>query len=196
MRRKYAITAGMRTILLVLSVAASCGGNDAGDVSGTVHGATISVGDSVSAAITVNTNQHGAAILLTSTGNSCTDLMNRVEHPSERAVIVTVEDVMGLTLTTPTVPGTYSIYQGGQAPPKAATLQVLVDDLNCQRVANMGAKATSGTVTISSISGNHFAGSFDVVLDSTDHLKGTFDPTECPAIQSTIDNAGSAASCQ
>lgn len=186
----------MCRIVLLLSVVAACGGNDAGGVSGTVHGTGISVSDSVSAAITVNTNQHGAAILLTSTGNTCANLMNRVEHPSERAVIITVEDVMNLTLTTPTVPGTYSIYQGGQAPPKAATLQVLVDDLNCQRVDNMGAKATSGTVTISSISGNHFAGSFDVVLDSTDHIKGTFDPMECPAIQSVIDNRGSAASCQ
>ena len=181
---------------MVLTVLAACGGDDAGAVSGTVHGTGISVGDSVSAAIAVNVNQHGAAILLTSTGNACTDLMNDVEHPGERAVIITVEDVMGLTLTTPTVPGTYSIYQGGQAPPKAATLGVLVDDLNCMRVDNMGAKATSGTVTISDISGNHFAGSFDVVLDSTDHIKGTFDPMECPAIQSVIDNAGSGASCQ
>ena len=186
----------MSRMVLALGVLAACGGSDAGSVSGSVHGTAISVADSVSAAITINTNQHAAAILLTSTGNTCSDLQNRVEHPSEKAVIITVADYANLTLTTPTVPGTYSIYQGGSAPPKAATLQVLVDDLNCNRVDNMGAKATNGTVTITSISGNHFAGSFDVVLDSTDHIKGSFDPMECPAIQSAIDNTGSASSCQ
>ncbi|MBV8758105.1 MAG: hypothetical protein JO257_12540 [Deltaproteobacteria bacterium] len=185
----------MSKVGFALVVLAACGGNDAGSVSGTVHGGTVSVSDSVSAAIMINTNQHGAAILMTSTGGTCKDLMNRVEHPGEKAVIITVADVNNLTLTTPTVPGTYSIYQGGQAPPKAATLQVAVDDLNCKRVDNMGAKATSGTVTIGEISGNLFSGKYDVVLDSTDHITGTFDPTECPAIQNAIDNSGSAASC-
>jgi len=182
-------------MVLALGVLAACGGNDAGSVSGTVHGAGVSVADSVSAAVMLANNQHAAAILLTSTGNTCTDLTSRVEHPSEKAIIISVSDVMGLTLTTPTVPGTYAIYQGGQAPPKAATLQVLVDDLNCNRVDNLGAKATSGTVNLTAISGNHFAGNFDVVLDSTDHIKGSFDPMECPAIQTAIDNTGSASSC-
>lgn len=179
-----------------LSVLAACGGNDAGGVSGMVHGTTIPVDDTVSAAITINNNQHGAAIVLANTPNVCPDLMNRVNHPSEKVVIITVADYANLTLTTPTAPGTYSIYQGGTAPPKAATLQVVMDDLNCQDIANMGAKATSGTVTLTKVSGNTFAGTFDALLDSQDHITGSFNPTECPAIQSAIDNQGSAASCQ
>ena len=38
--------------------------------------------------------------------------------------------------------------------------------------------------------------SFDALLDSEDHITGSFSPSECPAIQSAIDNSGSAASCQ
>jgi hypothetical protein len=173
------------------------GGNDAGSVSGTVHGKTIAVGDSNSAAVTI-LGQHFAGIVLTSSGNQCADLGTRVEHPNEQAVAITLADVAGLTFSTPTVPGTYAIYQSRtQAPPKAATLQVLVDDTNCSRIANQSATATSGTVTITSISGNHFGGKFDVVVDSTDHITGTFAPTECPGIQTYYDNLGSAAaSCQ
>lgn len=181
---------------LALSVLVACGGSDAGSVSGTVHGTAISINDSISAAVMLQNNQHAAAIALTSTGAACTEVTNRVTHPSEKVVIITVADVNNLTLTTPTTPGTYSIYQGGSAPAKAATLQVTFSDLNCADISTMDAKATSGTVTLSSISGNAFDGSYDVVLDSGDHIKGTFHPSECPQIQSAIDNQGSASSCQ
>jgi hypothetical protein len=186
----------MWRMAIVLSMLAACGGDDAGSVSGTVHGTSIPVADSVSAAVTINSNQHGAAILLTNTGDACGQLMDHVQHPSEKVVIITVADYANLTLTTPTAPGTYSIYQGGTPPDKAATLQVVMTDLNCNGVSDMGAKATSGTVTLSKVSGNTFAGSFDALLDSEDHITGSFSPDECPAIQSAIDNSGSAASCQ
>jgi hypothetical protein len=175
---------------------AACGGDDAGHISGTVHGTSISVGDSVSAAVTINSNQHGAAIVLTNESDACAQLTDHVQHPSEKVVIITVADYANLTLTTPTAPGTYSIYQGGTPPDKAATLQVVMTDLNCATIDNMGAKATSGTVTLTKVSGNTFAGSFDALLDSEDHITGSFSPDECPAIQSALDNQGSAAACQ
>jgi len=186
----------MWRMAILLSVLVACGGDDAGSVSGTVHGTAISVDDSVSAAVTINTNQHGAAIVLTNTAGACAQLTDHVQHPSEKVVIITVADYANLTLTTPTAPGEYSIYQGGTAPPKAATLQVVMTDLNCAPISNNGAKATSGTVKLTSVSGNTFAGSFDALLDSEDHITGSFSPSECPAIQNAIDNQGSAASCQ
>ena len=186
----------MWRMAIVLSVLVACGGgNDAGSVSGTVHGTAISVGDSVSAAVTINSNQHGASILLTSSGNVCPDLMNHVNHPNEKVVVITVGDYANLTFTTPTAPGDYSIYQGGSIPPKAAKLQVLMYDTTCAPITNNGATATSGTVKLTKVSGNTFAGTFDALLDSQDHITGSFDPTECPAVQSIVDGQGSA-SCQ
>jgi hypothetical protein len=186
----------MWRMAIVLSMVAACGGDDAGSVSGTVHGTSIPVADSVSAAVTINSNQHGAAILLTNAGDACSQLTDHVQHPSQKIVVITVADYANLTLTTPTAPGTYQIYQGGTPPDKAATLQVVMTDLNCAAISNNGAKATSGTVTLTKVSGNTFAGSFDALLDSEDHITGSFSPSECPAIQSAIDNSGSAASCQ
>jgi hypothetical protein len=186
----------MWRMAIVLSMLAACGGDDAGSVSGTVHGTSIPVADSVSAAVTINSNQHGAAILLTNTGDACNQLTDHVQHPSQKIVVITVADYANLTLTTPTAPGTYQIYQGGTPPAKAATLQVVMTDLNCAAISNNGAKATSGTVTLTKVSGNTFAGSFDALLDSEDHITGSFSPDECPAIQSAIDSSGSAASCQ
>jgi hypothetical protein len=181
---------------IVLSMLAACGGDDAGSVSGTVHGTAIPVGDAVSAAVTISANQHGAAIVLTNAGDACAQLTDDVRHPSEKIVVITVGDYANLTLTTPTAPGTFQIYQGGSIPAKAATLEVVMNDLNCEAVSNLGAKATSGTVTLTKVSGNTFAGSFDALLDSEDHITGSFSPDECPAIQSAFDSAGSAAACQ
>jgi hypothetical protein len=104
-------------------------------------------------------------------------------------VVISMTDVNGTTLNTPTVPGTYAIFQGtGTAPPKSANLNVRVIDSNCADVPAAEAKATTGTVTLSSISGDTFAGSFDVVLDSGDHLTGSFDPEPCPGIQAALDS--------
>ena len=180
---------------LALSALAACGGNDAGSVSGTVHGTAIPVDDSLSAAVMVSNNEHDAAIVLTSSANACTDITNHVNHPNEKVVIISVGDYANLTFTTPTSPGTYQIYQGGSIPAKAARVQVLMYDLNCAPITNMGALATSGTVTLTKTSGNTFDGSFDALLDSQDHITGSFSPTECPAIQSLIGGNGSA-SCQ
>ena len=174
---------------------AACGGSDAGSVSGTVHGTSIPVDDSLSAAVMVSNNEHDAEIVLVNSPNACADVMNHVNHPNEKIVIISVADYANLTFTTPTATGTYQIYQGGSVPAKAARVQVIMDDLNCAPIQNMGATATSGTVTLTKVSGNTFAGSFDALLDSQDHITGSFSPTECPAIQSLVGGNGSA-SCQ
>ncbi len=187
--------AGMWKVGLALSVLAACSGNDAGAVHGTVHGTAISVDDSLSAAVMISANEHDAAIVLTSSPNACVDVMNHVNHPNEKVVVISVADYATATFTTPTAPGTYQIYQGGTIPAKAARLSVVMEDLNCNAIANMGAMGTSGTVTLTRVSGNAFDGSFDVLLDSQDHITGSFSPTECPAIQSIVGGQGSA-SCQ
>ena len=160
-----------------------------------VHGTSIPVDDSLSAAVTINSNQHVAEIVLTSSANACTDVTNHVNHPNEKVVLISVGDYANLTFTVPTAPGTFQIYQGGAIPAKAARVQVLMYDLNCAPITNNGALATSGTVTLTKASGNAFTGTFDALLDSQDHITGSFNPMECPAIQTLVDGQGSA-SCQ
>jgi hypothetical protein len=160
-----------------------------------VHGVGLKVGDVISASAQLTTTlgtEHAAVIEMTSTGNECAESKDPpIRHPGETAVTIELEDVNGATLNTPTVPGTYSIYQGtGTAPAKSASLQVRVIDSTCTDVPTMEAKATTGTVTLSLVSGNAFSGSFDVVLDSGDHITGSFDPEECPAIQTAINSTG------
>ena len=48
----------MWQMAIVLSVVAACGGDDAGPVSGTSIAPSMSVTRSISAAVTINSNQH------------------------------------------------------------------------------------------------------------------------------------------
>ncbi len=183
----------MRSFLLITFFCACGGGSSPGSVGGTVHGVSLKVGDAISASAQLNTTlgiEHAAVIEMTSTGNTCAETQDPpIRHPDETAVVIELEDINGTTFNTPTVPGTYSIYQGtGTAPPKSASLQVKSVDSNCADIPTMEAKATTGTVTLASVSGNAFSGSFDVVLDSGDHITGSFEPEECPAIQTAINS--------
>jgi len=188
----------MRTIpLLVVVSLAACGGP--GSVDGKVKGQNYAVSSSASAAVTLTvatTQLHGAAIAMTSTGGLCADLGANTVHPGQQYVTIFLSDVNNLTFSTPTVPGTYSIYQSNTSPPpKAATMSLGTYDATCQKIDSQSAAASSGTVMLDTVSGNKFAGTFDVVLDSGDHVTGEFDPQECPGIQTAI-NSGDQAVCK
>src|SRR5207237_493554 len=136
--------------------------------------------DSASGEVPVG-NLHTGGILLTSTGGTCADVNANQAHQNEKGVFIDVWDVVGTTTNAPTVPGTYSIYQGtGTSPPKAASFSAIVFDATCKAITNDGAKATTGTVTLTAVSGTRYNGTFDVALDSGDHVTGSFEPEECP----------------
>lgn len=150
--------------------------------------------DSASGEVTVGT-LHTGGILLTSTSGTCADVMANQAHQNEKGVFIDVYDVVGTTTNAPTAAGTYSIYQGtGTSPPKAATFSAIVFDANCNEIANDGAKATTGTVTLTAVSGTKYIGNFDVALDSGDHVTGSFEPTECPQLDAYL-SANNNAAC-
>ena len=193
----------MRSVLWasVIAVTACGGGDSPGSVSGSVHGSGIAIGDVVSASVAgkgTTLGQHFAFIEMSTTGNLCADATDPVtEHPDQEAVLIEMFDVNGTTFNTPTVPGTYAIYQGtGAAPPKSALLSVKEVDVNCKDIATSAAKATTGTITLTGVSGNVFSGTFDVALDSGDHLTGSFSPEECPALQTIIDSTAATPTCK
>jgi hypothetical protein len=183
-------TLGFATVIAVVG----CGGGtgDFGSVTGTVHGSAIVIDDAVSASVTTTTSQgltiHSAVILMANAADLCGDATSKTEHPNERGVILSLFDVNGVTFTTPTAPGTYTIYQSGSPAAKAAALSVSDSDATCKTIAASSAKASTGSVTLAEVSGNAFTGSFDVALDSGDHITGHFTPQECPALQTLFDS--------
>jgi hypothetical protein len=166
------------------------GGGSGGSVVGNIHGSAFPIQDAISASVAINT-AHGAVILLSSTSGLCKDAAADVVHPNQKAVLITLFDVNGTTLNTPTAAGSYIIFQGSGTPPsKTATWVAEVNDATCKTIDASGGKATTGTVKLDGISGNAFSGSYDVVLDSGDHVTGSFDPEACPDIQKALDSSG------
>jgi hypothetical protein len=180
---------------LAVLAAVGCGGSSGGDfgsVAGTVHGSAVEITDAISASVTTTSSQgvtvHSAFIVMANAADLCADATANTAHPNEKGVIMSLFDVNGLTFTTPTGPGMYSIYQSGSPPAKSAVFSVSASDATCKTIATSSAKASTGSVTLTSVSGNDFTGSFDVALDSGDHITGQFTPQECPALQALIDN--------
>jgi len=185
----------MRTIgyvLVLASALCACGSDsDPASLAGTIHGMTFAMHDSASAEVVVTTaggaQLHAAGILLTSTTGTCADIMAKQSHQNEKAVFIVLWDVVGTTTNAPTVPGTYTIYQGsGTSPAKAGSFDAQANDATCHEIAADTAKAATGTVTLTAVSGMKYAGNFDVSLDSGDHVTGSFDPTECPDLGNFI----------
>jgi hypothetical protein len=160
-------------------------------VTGTIHGQPISVANAISASVT-RSSLHFAAILLGSTPNLCADQMTNTEHPNQASLVIWLFDFS--TGTAPTMPGTFSIYQSAP-PPMAAMVSAEFTDASCQAITADSVQAMTGTVTLTSVSGNAFDGSFDVALDSGDHVTGDFAPEECPAIQTALDMSGVMGPC-
>jgi hypothetical protein len=177
----------IRVVSMVMLVACG-GGGSGGSVDGKIRGNAFSIQDAVSASVAIGP-LHTAAIVMSSTGGLCKDAAANAVHPNQKVVVMTLFDVNGTTFNTPTVPGTYTIFQGSGTPPaKTATWNAEVSDATCKDIEASSAEATTGTVTLSAINGNSFSGSYDVVLDSGDHVTGSFDPDACPDIQTALGN--------
>jgi hypothetical protein len=68
---------------------------------------------------------------------------------------------------------------------------LFIDSLNaqCAENANASATAVSGTVMLIAVGGGVYAGTFDVTLDSGDHITGSFNPTMCDQLQADLDSS-------
>ena len=144
----------------------------------------------MSAAVTISDGAGGSSgeglIVMSSTSSVCGDAgaTPPVERKSSRTVTITLLDVTGGNTAAPTAPGTYTIYSNsGSQPPKEALFDVVGLDATCQQVDADAAQGQSGSVTLTSVSGGVFTGSYDVVLNTGDHVTGSFAPTACPALQ-------------
>jgi hypothetical protein len=188
---------GKTAHLLGLAIAlCACGSdNTPASFSGTVHGMSFAIHSAASGEVTNGgATLHAGAVLLSSSAGTCADVNANQAHQNEKGVLILLWDVVGTTTNAPTAPGMYSIYQGsGTSPPKAATLNAIVFDATCTPIANDGAKGATGTVNLTGVSGVHYSGTFDVALDSGDHVTGSFDPEECPNLGTYLSATNNAA---
>ena len=189
----------MRVIagLAVVVVGCSSSGGGTGQPGGSFH-----VADMISAAVTTSDgagDTNGSAwIVLASTSQLCSDAgaSPPIDRKGQRFIAIQLLDVNGATSTTPVAPGTYTIYPNtGSQPPHEALLTTGGIDGSCQSIDADAAAGESGTVTLASISGNVFAGSYDVVLNTGDTITGTFAPEACPALETEVSSTA-AHSCE
>ncbi len=154
--------------------------------------------DTISASVTMSDGNGGTSsyawIVLASTSQLCADASASppIDRKQQRFTTIALRDVSGATTATPTAPGTYTIYPNtGSEPAKSASLLTGELDSTCQPIDADAASGESGTVTLSSLSGGVFVGSFDVTLNTGGHITGTFDPEACPQLQTAVANTDS-----
>jgi hypothetical protein len=166
-----------------VAVGAACGGSVStnGAVDGAVHGAPVTVTDSM--AITGLQTYGGATAqfvgaFLTNMSGICGILERKGNPPDIKIIGVSVA-----TTAASIPPGTYRMgYENGFGTQVAYTS----DDSTCRTTVNE--TATTGTVTIKQVTSTTVDGSFDATFSSGDHLSGDFSAPVCPV---TLEEAAS-----
>jgi len=74
-----------------------------------------------------------------------------------------------------------------------AFVAFVTQDATCQEVSAQSATGATGTVTLTSVNNGAYAGSFDVVMDSGDHVTGSFNAANCAGINAVF--GSSTATC-
>jgi hypothetical protein len=158
-----------------VAVGGACGGSVSanGTVDGAVHGAPVTVTDSM--AITGLQTYGGAtaqfvgAFLMNMSG-ACGIVERKGNPPNIKIIGVSVA---ASAATIP--PGTYRIgYENGIGTEVSYTS----DDSTCRTTVNE--TANSGSVTIKQVTSTTVDGSFDATFANGDHLSGDFSAPVCP----------------
>jgi hypothetical protein len=178
----------MRVLALLMFAAVGCTSSE-GSVSGETPGGAFDVVDMISATVTTSDGagdtSSNARIVLASTPNLCSDTSASpaIDRQHQRFVTIELRDVSGAAKTAPTAPGTYTIYPNtGSEPSKSASLRLGGLDGTCQLIDEESGSGQSGTVTLTSVAGGVFAGSYDVVLNTGGRITGSFAPAACPQL--------------
>jgi hypothetical protein len=177
-------------LLFFLAGAVGCGSSGGGgDDAGEPPGGSFDIAGSISATVTTTDgagdDSSAARIVLASTADLCGDAGASpvIDRKGQRFITIELRDVNGAVKTAPTAPGTYTIYPNtGSEPAKSASLIAGGLDDTCQLDDDLSASGQSGTVTLTSVTGGVYAGSYDVVLNTGEKVAGSFAPTGCPAL--------------
>ncbi len=189
------IQLGLTLIAVTACTSSAPGGSPSGGNPGGSGTGTFQPGDTISAVVTMSDGAGGSTseawIVLASTSNLCADesASPPIDRKDQKLVTIQLRDVSGATRTAPTAPGTYTIYpDSGSEPARSASLLEATLDGTCQPIDADAAQGQSGTVTLTSVAGGVFAGSYDVVLNTGGHVTGSFSPSACPQLSTAVNS--------
>jgi hypothetical protein len=153
-------------------------------VEGTISGAAFTAKDAIAF---IQPDRTLAKIVVSSTPDLCADVRGHVARQNSRVLLIEVATAAGSTLS----PGSYTTDQAG-TPLHSTLFECNVTDAQCAVSYDPPPDGTgSGLVTLTAVTDATVSGSFDVILENSEHVTGTFDPTACPELA----NAGSPTSC-
>jgi len=148
----------------------SAGGNV---VNGTIAGSAVPIKDSMAV------YQNGpdvayAIVVMTDAPNICASTQRQRTPPGSTSLSLGLIEGLGITSLSPgTFQVTVSAGEGNEA-----VVGYEVQDSSCNLIT--GGDATSGTVTLTSVSSTSLSGTFDVTFPSGDEVTGSFDAPVCP----------------
>jgi hypothetical protein len=171
-----------------LAMLIGCGGdsgfpNGPGAVTGTVHGATFAIADTVSAIVPITdidgNVQHTALIYMSTTPDACADLEANLAHPNQERILIGLSVVgTGTAFDAPTAPGAFTITTSAMS----ASWTAAILDATCVATGTLMAHATAGTVQLTGVAGEAYGGTFELSLDTVEKVTGSFGSTACAAV--------------
>ncbi|HTL35914.1 MAG TPA: hypothetical protein VL326_22445 [Kofleriaceae bacterium] len=177
----------MKTSIALLMMCIGCGGDDG--TGSQLPGGNVDLKESVAANITVEDDGR-LRIVQASTTGLCADARATppIDRQGQHFIVIELSDVGGANTTAPTAPGTYTIYPNtGTRPAKSASFVAGAFDDTCQTDDAFDGQGQSGSVVLTAI-GTRFQGTYDVVLNTDDHVTGTFDAAPCTELQAAATN--------
>jgi hypothetical protein len=150
------------------------GGSGSAGVSGTADGSPVPSSDVVGLVGSQTSNgvtEAYAGVIITNVAGACAVLQRHGNPPSTTAL-----SIVAVTAGSAVPAGQYSV--GPQTVP-AASASFSAQDQSCNSTA--GEQATSGTLTLTAVSGATLTGSFDLTFANGDHLTGSFVAPVCDA---------------
>ena len=201
-----------RLLVLICAAAAACGGgsssaNSDGTVNGTLSGpnneaitiSSVVEGDSITysgTACSGSAAESAIGVVLSDRGGACAGFENGAAVSSSTTLFISVSGVSSNGGAAPAI-GAAGFTVGNATPDGngnifAAAAFVSLFDANCHSVSD---PATSGSITVSSISGGVVTGTFDLIFGSTGELTGTFNAPACSLTASQFCSLSSLNTC-
>jgi hypothetical protein len=170
----------------LLTLLLGCSGGSNTTFNGTVRGHQLTPADAVSGTGSLNVppavSINAAVVVISNTGGLCANASVGKQASNSQFFVITLFDRIGTQTAIPTAPGTYSV----TSTTKSASASYLETDATCRSIAGFSALATSGTVTLTSVTSNGLVGTFDLTLNSGDRVTGSFNAPNCGGLISFL----------